>query len=58
MGGIRYNQVMIVLEILRRQECRSPRAGLKNQIASGIDRVLFSFWDMLGGCSLTGWYLL
>lgn len=47
MGGIRYNQVMIVLEILRRQECRSPRVGLKNQIVSGIDRVLFSFWDML-----------
>ena len=47
MGGIRYNRVMIVLEILRRQKCRSPRAGLKNQIASGFDRVLFSFWDML-----------
>ena len=46
MGGIRYNQVMIVLEILRRQECRSPRAGLKNQIAS----VLIGFYFLFGTC--------
>ena len=43
MGGIRYNQVMRLLEILRRQECRSPRAGLKNQIASGMIGLYFLF---------------